>query len=418
MHTYWGGGDANTGTVVKDTIFESFDDSGCIGSTALRIDKENKGYFDVRTSISGVSFVDSSPISGCDAASGYDEELGPIDNVAIYDIDGSIIPGGGFIVSDTERMTKLAQSSCVSQGTGSCLAYCPGTCFRTMGLSVSTFEDDSVELEITDLNTGLAISFTGEYDWPFKEDGVTVDVAEHTKTHRSRRFFATLPAGGDYEARFVKDGQIHWPLYVKTQYEDPGLELDPNCPDYSTFDVIEPVVPDGYCDELITNGDMENGIEGWWATMGGVVAIQDTPTNKALTSEYRTSYWMGPAQFFDSRCMVVGAKYTVSAKVKLVDKDDASVLIDCDPDEPDGTKYTCPKFVMKGESGAWEDTNQFWIFMGTPTTWDNAGWNDIVYSFTITQQMADAGSILLYTESRNLDALMVFDDVSVSLVQA
>jgi hypothetical protein len=35
-----------------------------------------------------------------------------------------------------------------------------------MGLDVSTFEDDALLLEITDLTTQVTTSFTGEYDWP------------------------------------------------------------------------------------------------------------------------------------------------------------------------------------------------------------------------------------------------------------
>ena len=115
----------------------------------MRVDPENKGYFDVRSSISGLTFdQDTEPLSSCDAISATDEEMGPIDNVAIEDVDGSIIGTPGYIVSDNDRMTAF-EPECVSH-TASCTAHCPGTCFRTMGIAVSTFEDDSLLLEITD----------------------------------------------------------------------------------------------------------------------------------------------------------------------------------------------------------------------------------------------------------------------------
>ena len=229
---------------------------------------------------------------------------------------------------------------------------CPGVCFRTMGLSVSTFEDDDTLLEITDVDSGVSTSITGEYDWPLNNDG-TVNMDEHTKTHRRRRFFATLPSGGNYHARFVKDGQTHWPLFVQQQYEDPGHE-GPSCPDFASFTVEKPEVEAGYCDELIRNGDVSNGVEDWWATMGGVVARDESASGQglAITSNYRTAYWMGPSQYFDSRCMTIGTTYRVSTKVKLIHKTTGEPL-NCD-----FAAGTCPKFIMKYESGAWEDIDE------------------------------------------------------------
>ena len=92
-------------------------------SSALRIDVENKGYFDVRTKISGLSFGSGDkPLSSCDAVEAIDEEMGAIDNVAIQDLDGSIIGSPGYIVSDTDVMTAFAPS-CTSHAP-SCTAHC------------------------------------------------------------------------------------------------------------------------------------------------------------------------------------------------------------------------------------------------------------------------------------------------------
>jgi len=397
LHTFWSGGDKNSGTTVDATSFSHFGDSGCTGSTALRIDPENKGYFDVRTSLSSLSFdPGTDPLSSCDAIS--------VDNVAIQDIDGSIIGQPGYIVSDNSRMTAFAPN-CTSHAS-SCTAHCPGVCFRTMGLAVSTFEDDSVLLEITDTDTQVKTSFLGEYDWPHAEDG-SINMAEHTKTHRSRRFFATLPSEGNYTARFVKDGQTHWPLFVKQQYEDPGH----NCPDFQSFTVVVPEVAPGYCDELIRNGDVSSGVENWWATMGGVVTIDESASGQgmAITNEYRTAFWMGPAQFLDSRCMTVGNSYKISAKVKLINKTTGTQM-NCNAQDD-----ACPKLTMKYESGAWEDINEGWQGMTARYShWDSTSeWNTIEGEITISQQVADAGSVLMYSECGVLDALMVFDDVSI-----
>ena len=145
--------------------------------------------------------------------------------------------------------------------------------------------------------------------------------------------------------------------------------------------------------------------------MGGLQVIDDG-NNKALTSEYRTASWMGPAQFIDTRCMVLGATYSITADVKLIHRD-TGAPISCDPS---ASSNTCPKLTMKGESGAWEDTNEFWHHMGTVSTWDQGGgWNQITHSLTVSQAMVDAGSILIYSESSDMDALIVLDNVSFSL---
>ena len=120
---------------------------------------------------------------------------------------------------------------------------------------------------------------------------------------------------------------------------------------------------------------------------------------------------MGPAQYLDSRCMIAGNKYKVSAKVKLIHKTTG------DPLTCGSTGGYCPKFIMKIESGAWEDYDEGWSYMGGVPEWDSSlEWNTIEHEITISQAMAAAGSAVMYSECENLDALMVFDDVSVQRI--
>ena len=74
--------------------------------------------------------------------------------------------------------------------------------------------------------------------------------------------------------------------------------------------------------------------------------------------------------------------------------------------------------LLKLESGAWEDTNESCIGIGgRDAYWDSSlEWNTFEYEFTISQVVADAGSVLMYPECPNLDALMVFNDVSVHCI--
>ena len=149
------------------------------------------------------------------------------------------------------------------------------------------------------------------------------------------------------------------------------------------------------------------------ATMGGLQTLDEGPEHGlALTSEYRTAVWMGPAQYFDSRCMTLSSTYKVSAKVKLIHKDTGAYM-SCVP----GSNTSCPKLTMKYESGAWQDIHEGWLPLGQPATWDASGaWNTIEYQFTVSQEVADAGSVLMYSSCTDLNALIVLDDVSVQKI--
>jgi hypothetical protein len=95
VHTYWTGGSQYTGTNILNVQFENFGNTGCVDSTAIRVDEEDRGYFDIRTQIqiSRVTFdAKTQPISGCDAIDSG------VDNFAVRDINGSII-------ANTPRMT-------------------------------------------------------------------------------------------------------------------------------------------------------------------------------------------------------------------------------------------------------------------------------------------------------------------------
>jgi hypothetical protein len=405
LHSYWAGGTKNNGSSVVNTSFEGFGDTGCTNSVAILVDEENKGYFDVRTEVQNLTFdAASKPLSNC-VNSQYGTQISGLDNFVLRDNDGSIMGQPGYIVSDTHSLTAFA--NCVSE-LDSCTAHCPNQCLRAYVLAVSTLEDPSLELEITDLNSNEIITVQSSYETPLNSDG-TVNVAEHTKTHRNNLFFAVLPSGGDYSARFTKDGFDHWPVFVRTDYDDPGS----SCPEFTSFTIQEP--DDESCLDLIHNGDMEAGIEDWWATMGGVVSRDESAYGQglALTSEYRTASWMGPAQYVDSRCLPVGAKYNVSAKVKLINKS-TGAPVDCDP-----SNNKCPKMIVKLESGAHQERDQVWKWIaGFPSTddWVADDWNVISGTFTVDQAVADAGSTLVYFESETyVDVLMVIDDVSIQL---
>lgn len=412
IHSYWVGGSENGGASITNTVFENFAGTECDDTVAILVDEENRGYFDVRSNVNNLTFSDPDAIPFSNCATSYSG----LDNLVLQDEDGSIMGEPGYIVSDTLALTTFA--NCQSD-VESCTAHCLGACFRSMTLSISTLEaeDPTVELEITDNNSNEVINIQSSYEMPYNSDG-SINIAEHTKTHRSNLFFAVLPAGGDYSARFMKGGEEFWPLYVRPDYDDPGS----SCAEFNSFDIVEPQFDySTSCQELIRNGDMEMGIDGWLATMGGVESIDDTSSSGqglALTSMYRTATWMGPAQYLDTRCLVLGATYTVTYKAKLVSSSDGSP-IDCDP-----ALDSCPKLIGKMESGAHEERDEHWkLFARFPSdgVWVADDWNTVTGSITADQIIVNADSTEAYFECKTLYApdgsqvLIVLDDVSIQL---
>lgn len=415
IHSYWVGGSANGGSSITNTVFDSFEDTGCADTVDILVDEENRGYFDVRTNVKNLTFSDDDSFVLSNCATSYSG----LDNLVLRDEDGSIMGEPGYIVSDSPALTTFAD--CYSD-IGSCTAHCPGACLRSYVLSVSTLEaeDPTVQLEITDNNSNQVINIQSSYEMPLNSDG-SINIAEHTKTHRNNLFYAVLPSGGDYSARFTKGGEEYWPIFVRPDYDDHGS----SCSDFSSFTIEEPDFDySTTCQQLIRNGDMELGIKGWLATMGGLVSRDESASGQglALTSQYRTATWMGPAQYFDTRCLVLGARYSISYKAKLISASDGSP-IDCDP-----LNDTCPKLIGKTESGAHQERDPHWKLLArfpSDGVWVADDWNTITGTVTIDQSIVDGGSTEGYFECKTLYAadlngvssqvLMVIDDVSMTL---
>ena len=415
IHSFWVGGSEHGGSSITNTVFESFEGTECDGTVEILVDEENRGYFDVRTHVTNLTFdsTDSAVLSNC--ATSYSG----LDNLVLHDDDGSIMGEPGYIVADTPALTTFL--NCHSDAS-SCTAHCPGACLRTYVLSISTLEaeDSSVVLEITDNSSNEIIEIQSRYEMPLNSDG-SINIAEHTKTHRNNLFYAVLPSSGEYSARFKKGGEEFWPLFVRPDYDDYGSD----CPEFSSFTIEEPAFDyTTTCQQLIRNGDMELGIEGWLATMGGVETRDESASGQglALTSQYRTSWWMGPAQYFDTRCLVLGARYSISYKAKLIAASDGSP-IGCD-----ASTDSCPKLIAKTESGAHQERDPHWKLLArfpSDGEWIADGWNTVTGTLTVDQIIIDGGSTEGYFECRTVYAtdlngetsqvLMVIDDVSIEL---
>ena len=408
LHTYWNGeGDAR-GFVVENTSFEHLGQgSTCDGSHAINVDNyEDRGYFDIRTRVSGLSFdTDTAPFEFCSAK--YDG-VGGIDTIAIRDLDGSLSTGSGsesYILSDSDRMTSLlADGSCTALP-DACAVECPGLCLRSKYFKTSSLVPSTTQLQVVDTVTGKSVKVYGYFDRMEEND-------EDRKTYDHRTFHVALPEqGGPFTATFVDvDGTAIWPTYVEEVNDDtPG-----NC---GTIDpvitVVEPPVPEGFCNELIVNGDISNGDEGWLHNEGGLDLHDegvDGLGDNALKSDSRTGTWNGVAQFLDTRCLVEGEVYEFQAQLKMEGADGT------DPGCDVWTNTGCPAVYLRYET-AGGNAHYVNVFDG-PTVngdWATGEWNEVRGLLTVTPDMAEnAESALIYVNGASVGINIIVDNVSMT----
>ena len=395
LHTYWSGGVKNLGTDISNVHFERLGSStGCTGTAAINVEHyENKGYFDVRSSMEGLSFdEETDPIDFCESS-----DAG-IDFTAIQDKDGSVSGENGFIVSDSPRMTSLWPEGTCTSLPGTCAASCKNTCYRTWTAAVSNYEDDDLELVVQDLNSGKSISVRGTYE-PRLIDG-EIDVTENSRVWRSRRFFATIPEGGSYTAEFRLHGEPHWPVYVEHQFDD-----DPGAcgGDFASFALLSPE-PD--CSQLIKNGSFDNGVADWWTTGGSLEATTGIE-GEALLNGQRTSNWNAVAQFIDSRCLEPGRQYTFTAKVQM-HYESSGAAFSCADDQD-----KCPRAYMRANQGIDPEYNtKTELLGGLQGSWQAGEWNEIEATFAVTQGQADSHAAFIYVTGPPSGVAVVLDDLS------
>lgn len=358
-----------------------------------------QGYFDVRTSISGLTFDESTKkFSICEAGAAG------IELIAIHDLDGSIMGSKGYIVSNTDQMTAF-EPGCYNDA-DSCSAFCPNAIFRTLTVATSNYIEDNVELAVTETNSDRTVYLPGVYMDPLMEDNDTFDVDLHRFARRKRYYFATLPFkdNNDYVATFVKDSVDYWPLFAETQPEaQTGLENATSL----TIEFIPPSRVD--CSEVVDNGNVDSGLTNWWVTDGKVdtIEIPGSGQGAILKSYERTIRWSGVAQYLDTRCMIEGQEYTFTAKVQGLNKD-GQVWV-CDD-----LNQNCPRATLKAQNGI---DAPYMERSNTRIGWyeedeTNSGWNLLRGTVTISAEIATAESVLLTINGVPTHVDLLVDDVS------
>jgi len=396
-----------TGTSVVGATFSGFGaDSGCPGSSALSVDREDVQYFDTRNRLAAIDVTDDSPIVNlCDGE----------EQVAIRLLDDSVAGGSpGFIVSDTTAIR--AHPDCASLPPGTCAAVCPGTCLRTMTVlipSASTYARGALALRVTGtVPDGRPIDPIEVLDFRTQEP------LEPDNEWSRGRFFATLPAGGSYAARVVDvdTGETIWPVFADLRYED---AVDGCGPDFASFE-IETLEPeeDG-CEQLVRNGSFESGTTEHWRYAGNfgfeiVTADGAEGSRHSLrTPNADGGGWVGTGQYLDTRCIEEGSIYTIAARVKLTDSA-TGAAVGCDLDSNDDDP--CPKASFRFTNRL-DDPQHHWSTFGYLETADGE-WNTLSGSYVATEYAGVAHAVYMYITGVRKGVDIQIDDVRLTRSEA
>jgi len=404
VDSYFNGGTRATGTRISNVTFSGFGPSKCIGSAAIESHGHQFYYFDTRNSLEAVSFIDDSiPINLCIA-----NDYG-IKDVAIHDKDASILIEPGFIVSDSDIMK--ADSRCASVE-GTCAAYCPNVCMRSLTVAIpsSTPPDTKLHIEGT--------SSDGQSINPVTFMSYKKEPKDPTSLTAHRIMHVALPAGGSYTARFTEGyGQdTVWPRYASTSYEDTPNECGEN---FLSFDIEQPSVS---CDELILNGNAGEGmpggsIENWRHIAGGVQVVEGGADGSAYSLLSNNTQPGGKyyalAQYLDTRCMVEGYMYAFHAMVKLTNQDGS--LFECNVGAWSSSPFSCPDANLISKYGLTDWTGE-WPIVGSMVESGNE-WNVMEGIFTVSAFDAGAGTVAVEISGAPAGVNIQIDQVSISRIE-
>mmetsp|Transcript_6779 Transcript_6779/g.10293 ORF Transcript_6779/g.10293 Transcript_6779/m.10293 type:complete len:559 (+) Transcript_6779:40-1716(+) len=411
LHSTTSGGMKKLGTTISNVSFANFGGDGiCEGSAALSVDpREYYQFFDPRSSVEALEFdTNSTVLNLCPAV---ENDM----NIALRDVDGSLVGTSqqGFVISNTTAMTTFAAApSCTTappdDASSSCALVCPNTCFRTLSLAVSSYTPDDLQLVVQD-GSGKSIALKGYFDYR------DWDPYWNTWSKFTRRFFVTLPTTGassssSYTGQFVVNNhQVVWPLFVERSWED----VDGCGPEFALTIDDDTLNANYSCQQLIVNGNAEgNSTEGWWHTAGGIetVAGGANGTAFALSNQFRSYSSFGIAQYLDTRCMVVGRQYQLQAYVQLINTtDDNNNPFTCTPGN--NAEAPCPEAHVKRRVGTTDPINSFQT-IGVMTSWIVEEWNLMQGTWTITEEDAAAGSILLAWHRTPAHVQVILDEMT------
>jgi len=425
LHQQNSGASSKLGTWLGGVRFERLTDAdtGCVGARALSVDDEVQGLFDVRTATGALSWAPADMptaqrVNLCKEFSTSEPEQ---PDVAIRDGDGSLVGGGGgFVVSDTARMTGLLGSACTSVA-GACAAVCPDTCLRQIQYRTSSQIAPGTLLRLA---VGDATVDVPAYVSYRVEDTPKETLIASTEQRDRAEFVAVVPAGVQVSASFVgTDGAPAWPLFVQSvAIDEPGA-----CAAGAATDDVTLFVPalGGGAESCawVANGDFETldaasslRVPSWWHDGGGVVLGAETradgSTNHFGVSDERTSTGHGPVQWLDTRCWHAaepGGVLTLRARAKLSGGSGGV------PRCYSASHADCVRVELRVERSAAAGGGSAEVDFAAQVEHTPDGWNLVAGELELTAELLDgADAVRVLFEGPEGGVALALDDVMLS----
>lgn len=417
------GTDVQYDVKMENITFSRFGPStGCPSTTALVVvdpsQTEKKRYTSTHY-FADLIVEDEEPlnrISGCWATDN------DVYGMAIEDSDGSLAGptnGGGapgFFVdgpSDASVYPFANAGGTCSPANGAaadlCLSYCPEVCLYTLTVRANnapTLSD--LVMSVADTSgTGIVATDTW-HKFVFNNGD------DHmTRASFDGYFGAAVPASssGTFDISFADaDGQPAWPDYVEYY-----LEKQPECASgqlLPAINLVQPARTSARCDELVKNGNFEDGNFNGWQQGSAHLALSSPGAGSSLHQLYvtqRSNANEYASQWLDVSCLQAGVAYGLSAFIKM---EQNNVFTTC------STAGDCPR--AKVDMYDWDPILQRRTLMGSVIVASAAGAEvsaDGYYlmegNFVVSHDLSLANSAqLIFDQPANVNYYL--DDVSIS----
>ncbi len=342
--------DPHRGAKLENVSFSLFDQSDrCSPSIpiAFRSDKRD-GHWDYMSSftnvtVNGTKFIDAKEadengitdiiISDPDGRSNPAFLGKENDFMKTRELDSSLFDAGSF-VSNKPYLTNLARGKCELYHDG--ISYCEGACYRTVRLMVGQTGTAGYDLKVTREDDGAVTYIPSIYEYDgYSNHNYNMSLHEGYP----RRYSASLPFG-KYQLEFFENDKPVWPQYVFERWE--GV---PDCEGYASLSnvtIVERELVNRECDDLIVNGNMDDGVDGWLHRdansgpkgEGYLLALPEAGIGGSTAIGYfdRGHQYHGIGQNLDTRCLHqnINTNYEVKAGFRL---------------ERNGVPFICDRFT-------------------------------------------------------------------------
>jgi hypothetical protein len=381
----------NIGATLKNVHFSDFD--FCPESYPVEFNTDNirDGHWDYASSFNNVTVAGERLMNAAKART-------KVSDIIITDIDGLSNPANlsseratGSFVSDLPYLTKFLQN-CSSYSEG--IAYCPNACLRTVSIYTDPYDSKNLELIVTQNLDNVEVNRSGIFQY---ED----DIQRLSYHGNQRRFVSSLP-NGTFTLKFVQDGELKWPRFAIESWEqNPSCDT---CVSPMNVTILEPSVIEGECENLILNGNMDQGVKYWNHDLRGSDrgVLIDLPTlgsngSSAIAITNRTD-WSKIGQYLDTRCFRSNPESIYEVRVSFrLEKDGVQYFCD----RFDTGDFRCPKLNLKSTSYASfdkEHNQDYYVTIANTLVPNDTSFNRMHGTFRVNENLSSTQRMWLYTE--------------------